>query len=97
MSKKTIKANSVNETHGHIEFEQPQPINVIAELQEYQQEPLRQQTEEPKYPKELLVKSKALSEFHLHPDVIRAILVEPEYTISNAKQALQKYIDSFNQ
>lgn len=96
MSKKTIKANSMNTTNGHIEFEQPQQINVIAELQEYQQELLRQQIEEPKYPKELLVKSKALSEFHLHPDVIRAILIEPEYTISNAKQALQKYIDSFS-
>jgi hypothetical protein len=52
---------------------------------------------EPKYNSDLLAKSKALSEFHLHPDMIRAILVKSEYTISDAKLAIQKYIDSFNQ
>lgn len=52
---------------------------------------------EPKYNSDLLSKSKALSEFHLHPDMIRAILVKSEYTISDAKLAIQKYIDSFNQ
>ena len=52
---------------------------------------------EPKYSSDLLAKSKALSEFHLHPDMIRAILVKSEYTISDAKLAIQKYIDSFNQ
>ena len=52
---------------------------------------------EPVYNRDLLAKSKALSEFHLHPDMIRAILVKSEYTISDAKLAIQKYIDSFNQ
>lgn len=52
---------------------------------------------EPVYSSDLLTKSKILSEFHLHPDMIRAILVKPEYTISDAKLAIQKYIDSFNQ
>lgn len=89
MGRKTIKANSVNTTNGHIEFEQPQ-VNQIADIVQQQIQ------DEPKYPKELLVKSKSLSEFHLHPDIIRAILVAPEYTLSNAKQAIQKYIDSFN-
>ena len=51
---------------------------------------------EPVYNRDLLAKSKALSEFHLHPDMIRAILVKSEYTISDAKLAIQKYIDSFN-
>lgn len=58
---------------------------------------LKQDNVEPKYSSDLLAKSKALSEFHLHPDMIRAILVKPEYTISDAKLAIQKYIDSFNQ
>ena len=65
-------------------------VNQIADIVQQQIQ------DEPKYPKELLVKSKSLSEFHLHPDIIRAILVAPEYTLSNAKQAIQKYIDSFN-
>lgn len=90
MRKNTIKANSVNTTSGHIEFEQPQ-VNQIADIVQQQIQ------DEPKYQKELLVKSKALSEFHLHPDMIRAILVKSEYTISDAKLAIQKYIDSFNQ
>ena len=89
MGRKTIKLNSVNTTNGHIEFEQPQ-TNQIADIVHQQIQ------DEPKYPTGLLVKSKSLSEFHLHPDIIRAILVAPEYTLSNAKQAIQKYIDSFN-
>lgn len=59
--------------------------------------PTKQDNVEPKYNRDLLAKSKALSEFHLHPDMIRAILVKSEYTISDAKLAIQKYIDSFNQ
>lgn len=60
---------------------------------------ITEQTEsfEQKYNRDLLIKSKSLAEFHLHPDMIRAILVKPEYTISDAKLAIQKYIDSFNQ
>lgn len=89
MSKKTIKANSINTTHGHIEFEQSQANQIIDIAKQQVQD-------EPKFSKELIVKSKCIAEFHLHPDVIRAILVEPEYTLSNAKLAIQKYIDSFN-
>lgn len=88
MNKKTIKANSINTTHGNIEFEQPK--NDILEI-------IKQQTkEEPRYPTELLVKSKSIAEFCLHPDVIRAILTKSEYTLSDAKLAIRKYIDSFN-
>lgn len=87
MSKK-IKANSVNTTHGHIEFEQPQ--NAVQNLISVQQQ------NEPKYPKELLVKSEAIKSFGLHCDVVRGILVGQEYTIKEAKSAIQKYIDSFN-
>ena len=49
-----------------------------------------------KFKVDALVTSKALSEFGLHRDVIRAILVDDEYTIEDAKNAIQKYIDSFN-
>lgn len=88
MSKKTIKANSINITNGNIEFEQPQ--NDVLDI-------ARQQiNEEPKYPTELLVKSKSIAEFCLHPDVIRAILTKSEYTLSDAKLAIRKYVDSFN-
>lgn len=89
MSKKTIKANSVNTTIDHIEFEQPQANQIVDIVQQQIQD-------EPKYLAGLLIKSKALEEFHLHPDIIRAILIEPEYTISKAKLAIQTYIDSFN-
>lgn len=93
MSKKTIKANSYNTTNGNIEFEQPQQTIII---DAFQQNISKRQSKEQKFQKELLVKSKQISQFNLHPDVIRAILSEPEYTLSNAKEAIQKYIDSFN-
>lgn len=58
---------------------------------------VEQEAQEQKFPTELLVKSKQLSQFNLHPCLIRAILEdEQEYTISEAKEAIQKYIDSFN-
>lgn len=50
---------------------------------------------EQKYPTALLAKSEALKSFRLHRDVIYAILCKQEYTIRDAKQAIQKYIDSF--
>ena len=54
------------------------------------------EVEEQKYPTELLVKSEKLAQFHLHRDVIRAILTRQEYTLSDAIAAINKYIDSFN-
>jgi hypothetical protein len=54
------------------------------------------EVEEQKYPTELLVKSEKLAQFHLHRDVIRAILTRQEYTLSDAIAAIKKYIDSFN-
>ena len=87
MSKK-IKANSVNATHGHVEFEQPQ--NDVQNFVSVQPQ------NEQKYTKELLVKSEAIKSFGLHCDVVRGILVGQEYTISEAKSAIQKYIDSFS-
>ena len=44
------------------------------------------QQSETVYPTERLLKSKCLSEYQ--PDFARAILTEPEYTISGAKAAL---------
>lgn len=85
---KNIKANSVNTTHGHVEFEQPQ-----SDVQNFVSV---QPQNEQKYPKELLVKSEAIKSFGLHCDVVRGILVGQEYTISEAKKAIQKYIDSFS-
>lgn len=52
--------------------------------------------EEQKFPTALLVKSEKLAQFHLHRDVIRAILTRQEYTLSDAIAAIKKYIDSFN-
>jgi hypothetical protein len=49
-----------------------------------------------RFPREMLAKSKQLKEFHLHYDIIRAILEEPEYTIEEAKSAIQEYLNSFN-
>ena len=85
---KNIKANSVNTTDGHVEFEQQQ--NDVQNFVSVQPQ------NEQKYPKELLVKSEAINSFGLHCDVVRGILVGQEYTISEAKSAIQKYIDSFS-
>lgn len=84
---KTIQANTVNTNHGHVEFEQHQS-DVDPLL-------LSQRQNEQKYPRELLVKSETIKSFGLHCDVVRGILVGQEYTISEAKNAIQKYIDSF--
>lgn len=85
---KTIQANAINTNHGHVEFEQHQN-DVDSSL-------LSQRQNEQKYPKELLVKSEAIKSFGLHCDIIRGILVKQEYTIKEAKEAIQKYIDSFS-
>jgi hypothetical protein len=71
--------------------------NNLSDIELQQTNNVQEEKPEQKYDKELLVKSKRLEEFHLHPDMIRAILVKPEYTMSDAKLAIQKYIDSFNQ
>lgn len=86
MSKKTARISQIKQNEPVLVSEPKQDI--------IQVEPI--QPKEQKFQKELLVKSKQISQFNLHPDVIRAILTEPEYTLSNAKEAIQKYIDSFN-
>ena len=86
MSKKTIKISQAKQAEEPVVSEEKQEV--------IQQNPI--QLKEEMFQKELLVKSKQISQFNLHPDVIRAILSEPEYTLSNAKEAIQKYIDSFN-
>lgn len=48
-----------------------------------------------KYSSDALSISKALSKFGLHRDVIRAILVDDEYTIDEAEKVIQHYIDTF--
>jgi hypothetical protein len=59
------------------------------------QEP-KAEVKQDKFPAEILAKSKTLSEFGLHRDIIRAILDDAEYTVEDAKKAIQNYIDSFN-
>lgn len=81
MSKKTKQKPVVEEAKP---IEQPQVV-----------EPEVVKPKEQEFPKELLVKSKQLSQFNLHKDIIRAILVNDSYTLSDAKEAIQKYIDSF--
>lgn len=48
------------------------------------------------YPTELLIKSDKLKHYRLHIDVLRAILVKDEYSVSNAEKSINKYIESFN-
>ena len=54
------------------------------------------QVSDPKFPVSLLIKSESIKCFGLHCDIIRAILYLSEYTIKDAKQAIQKYLNSFN-
>jgi len=53
------------------------------------------QSNEQKYPTSLLVKSEALRQYGLHFDVVRAILNNSEYTMTEAKKAIQKYLNTF--
>ena len=86
MSKKTARISQIKQEESPVVSE---PIQDFVHVEQ-------PKPKEQKFQKELLVKSKQISQFNLHPDVIRAILTEPEYTLSNAKEAIQKYIDSFN-
>jgi hypothetical protein len=86
MSKKTIKISQAKQAEEPVVSEEKQEV--------IQQNPI--QLKEEMFPKELLVKSKQLEQFNLHKDIIRAILVNDSYTLSGAKEAIQKYIDSFN-
>lgn len=47
-----------------------------------------------KYNSELLVRSKLMSKFGLHKDILRAILSKESYTIGDAERAVLAYLKS---
>jgi cupin superfamily acireductone dioxygenase involved in methionine salvage len=85
-----IMSKKSKQPEQNVEVKQEQIQEQIVE------EPKKVEIPEQKFPTELLVKSEKLAQFHLHRDVIRAILTRQEYTLSDAIAAIKKYIDSFN-
>ena len=70
-------------------------IDVVEPKHEHENEK-KDVVDECVYPTELLIKSDKLKHYRLHIDVLRAILVKDEYSVSNAEKSINKYIESFN-
>jgi hypothetical protein len=66
----------------------------VVEAKEEQSKEIKKE-KETEYPSELLAKSEAIKKFGLHQDIIRAILHEQSYTITDAIAEVQRYINSF--
>lgn len=95
MSKKTIKANSVNTTQGHVEFEQPtSDFDAVVQMavekaEEQPKEP------EPIYLVDTLIKLEEIEKYGLNKYMIHAILPDNTYTLSEAKARIEACIKGF--
>lgn len=95
MSKKTIKANSVNTTHGHVEFEQP--ISDFDAVVQMAAEKTEEQPKEPEpiYLVDTLIKLEEIEKYGLNKYMIHAILPDNTYTLSEAKARIEACIKGF--
>lgn len=57
----------------------------------------KKEEKDTKYPTEILLHSETINSFRLHSDIVRAILVKDEYSIQDAKRAIETYIKSFDE
>ena len=90
--KKTIKANSINETHGHIEFEQGKSdISEIVEMIAHDE----QKAAETKqiYLRDTLLKMDEFKKYGLNQYFLRTILTENYYTLDKAHKLIQDFLN----
>lgn len=97
MSKKTIKANSVNETHGNIEFEQGgDELSSIVEMVSEHTEP--KQTEPEKKNniclRDRIIQMDEFKKYGLNQYFLRAILTENYYTLDQAHKLIQDFLNN---
>jgi hypothetical protein len=96
MSKKTIKANSVNETHGNIEFEQGgDELSSIVEMASEQTEPKQPEPEKKNniYLRDTIIQMDEFKKYGLNQYFLRAILTENYYTLDKAHKLIQDFLN----
>lgn len=102
--KKTIKANSVNETHGSIEFEQGgSDISEIVEMIAQDErkaagtKPKPQVKIAPKpkpiYLRDTIIQMDEIKKYGLNQYFLRAILTENYYTLGKAHKLIQDFLN----
>lgn len=92
MSKKTIKANSVNETHGNIEFEQGgDELSSIVEMACEQPEPEKKNHI---CLRDRIIEMDEFKKYGLNQYFLRAILTENYYTLDQAHKLIQDFLNN---
>lgn len=97
MSKKTIKANSINTTHGNIEFEQGnQELSKIVEMIAEDNANSDTKTEllqAPVYLRDIIIQMPEIQKYGLNQYFLRAILTENYYTLDIAHKLIQDFLN----
>lgn len=91
MSKKTIKSNSANETHGNIEFEQGG--SDISEIVEMIARDEAKANPKPIYLRDTLLNMDEFKKYGLNQYFLRAILTENYYTLDKAHKLIQDFLN----
>lgn len=104
--KKTIKANSVNETHGSIEFEQGgSDISEIVEMIARDEQKAAETKPKPKpqvkiapnpkpiYLRDTIIQMDEFKKYGLNQYFLRAILTENYYTLDKAHKLIQDFLN----
>lgn len=91
MSKKNIKANSVNITHGNIEFEQGgSDISEIVEMIAHDE---AKAESEKIYLRDTIIQMDEFKKYGLNQYFLRAILIENYYTLDKAHKLIQDFLN----
>lgn len=108
MSKKNIKANSVNTTHGNIEFEQGgSDISEIVEMIAQDEQKAAEKKPKPKpkpqvkiapkpkpiYLRDTIIQMDEFKKYVLNQYFLRAILTENYYTLDKAHKLIQDFLN----
>ena len=89
--KKTIKANSVNETHGNVEFEQGgSDISEIAEMIAHDEAKAKHESI---YLRDTIIQMEEFKKYGLNQYFLRAILTENYYTLDKAHKLIQDFLN----
>ena len=102
--KKTIKANSVNETHGSIEFEQGgSDISEIVEMIAHDEQKAAETKPKPQvkiapkpkpiYLRDTIIQMDEFKKYGLNQYFLRAILTENYYTLDKAHKLIQDFLN----
>lgn len=97
MSKKTINANSINETHGNVEFEHGRDeLSSIVEMAVEQEEQKQPEPEKKNNIclRDTLVEMDEFKKYGLNQYFLRAIMTENYYTLDQAHKLIQDFLNN---